>query len=91
MAISTVITVLGTDRTGIVATLATTLAKYGASIDDISQTIMGGLFTMTMMVSLDDEKSSFNEVQDALAVDAKELGVQVTMQRTDVFKYMHEV
>ena len=91
MATRTVISVLGTDRTGIVAKLATTLADHGASIDDISQTIMSGIFTMTMMVTLDDEKGPFNMVQDALAEDAKELNVQVTMQREDVFHFMHEV
>ena len=91
MGTRTVISVLGADRTGIVAALATTLANYGASIDDISQTIMNDIFTMTMMVTLDDEKGPFNTVQDALAKDAEELGVQVTIQREDVFKSMYEI
>ena len=91
MATRTVISVLGTYRTGIVARLATTLAEHGANLDDISQTIMNGIFTMTMMVTLNEDVSPFNEVQSALAEDAKELGVQVTMQRADVFRMMHEV
>jgi ACT domain-containing protein len=91
MGTRTVISVLGADRTGIVAALATTLANYGASIDDISQTIMGGIFVMTMMVTLNDEQGSFNQVQDALAKNAEELNLQVTIQRADVFKVMHEI
>lgn len=91
MGTRTVISVLGADRTGIVAALATTLASYGASIDDISQTIMDGIFVMTMMVTLNDEQGSFNQVQDALAKNAEELNLQVTIQRADVFKVMHEI
>ena len=91
MGTRTVISVLGADRTGIVAALATTLANYGASIDDISQTIMGGIFVMTMMVTLNDQQGSFNQVQDALAKNAEELNLQVTIQRADVFKVMHEI
>ena len=67
------------------------VAEHGANLDDISQTIMNGIFTMTMMVTLNEDVSPFNEVQSALAEDAKELGVQVTMQRADVFRMMHEV
>ena len=36
-----VISVLGKDRSGVVAAIATTLADCGANIDDISQTILG--------------------------------------------------
>ena len=46
-----VISVLGKDRSGVVAAIATTLADCGANIDDISQTILGEgrMFSMTMM------------------------------------------
>lgn len=37
-----VISVLGKDRSGVVAAIATTLADCGANIDDISQTIDHG-------------------------------------------------
>ena len=46
-----VISVLGKDRSGIVAAVATTLAECSANIDDISQTILGQgeIFSMTML------------------------------------------
>jgi ACT domain-containing protein len=91
MATRTVVSVLGADRTGIVAAIATTLAGHGASIEDISQTIMDGIFTMTMLIKLDDDLADFDEVQEALAVDAKRLHIQITTQREDVFKYMFEI
>ena len=86
-----IITVVGQDTVGIIARVCTYLSGHHVNVLDISQTIMNGIFTMTMMVTLNEDVSPFNEVQSALAEDAKELGVQVTMQRADVFRMMHEV
>ena len=47
-----IITVLGSDRSGIVAAVAGALAQHEVNILDISQTILQGIFTMTMLVDL---------------------------------------
>ncbi len=88
-----VISVLGKDRSGIVAAIATVLADSNANIDDISQTILGGdeIFSMTMLVTLSPENRSFNEVQEELARVGDELGVQIIIQREDVFQYMYKI
>ena len=90
-----VISVLGKDRSGVVAAIATTLADCGANIDDISQTILGEgrMFSMTMMVltTLDTEKADFNTVQERLAADGERLSMQVLIQREDVFQAMYEI
>ena len=57
-----VISVLGKDRSGIVAAVSVALAECGANIDDISQTILGDMFSMTMLTTLDTEKADFNAV-----------------------------
>ena len=86
-----VITVLGKDRTGIVAGVSGVLLTCQVNIDDISQTIMNDLFSMIMQVTLDEQAASFNEVQEKLDELAKELNVQITIQRLDVFDYMYTV
>lgn len=88
-----VISVLGKDRTGIVAAVATVLLECKANIDDISQTILGSeeLFSMTMLVTLKPEGSDFNTVQDKLNAVAEELGMQIIIQREDVFQFMYQV
>lgn len=86
-----VISVLGKDRSGIVAAVATTLAECKANIDDISQTLLDDIFSMTMLVTLDTETAGFNEVQEKLAADGEKLGVQITLQRQDVFDYMYKI
>ena len=86
-----VLTVLGKDRSGIVAAVAVALAECGANIDDISQTILEGIFSMTMLVTLHEEVASFNEVQERLEATAAELGVQAIIQRQDVFDAMYSI
>lgn len=86
-----VISVLGKDRSGIVAATSKVLADCGANIDDISQTILEEIFSMTMLVTLDPAQADFNVVQEKLAEVSDELGVQVIIQREDVFQFMYKV
>ena len=86
-----ILSVLGDDRVGIVAAVSNVLAASGANIEDIRQTIISGIFSMTMLVTIDEEVTSFDEVQNRLAVTSEELGVQITLQREDVFRFMHRV
>ena len=88
-----VISVLGKDRSGVVAAIATVLADCGANIDDISQTILGEgrMFSMTMMVSLDVATADFNTVQERLTATGESLGMQVLIQREDVFQATYQI
>ena len=84
-----IISVLGADRSGIVAAVAGLLAEHDVNILDISQTILQGLFTMTTLVDLGG--ADFSEIHDGLDGLAKQLGVQITIQREDVFKFMYRL
>ena len=86
-----ILSVLGEDRVGIVAGVSSVLAEAHANIEDIRQTIIGGIFSMTMLVTIDEEVVSFDEVQRLLEEVADRLGVQITLQREDVFRYMHRI
>ena len=86
-----ILTVLGADRTGIVASIAGALAEAGVNIEDIRQTILDGVFTMTMLVTLDESCADFSDVQARLLEAGEAIGVQVTLQREDVFRYMHRI
>lgn len=86
-----VISVLGKDTTGIVAEVATELRECGANIDDISQTLLGDIFSMTMIVTLNLDIADFNTVQERLRKAGERIGVQVTLQREDVFQMMYKI
>ena len=47
-----VITVLGKDRTGIIAAVSNLLYQNGVNILDITQTILSDMFTMIMLVEI---------------------------------------
>ncbi|HIY50633.1 MAG TPA: ACT domain-containing protein [Candidatus Olsenella avicola] len=84
-----IITVLGSDRPGIVAAVAGALSEREANILDISQTILQGTFTMTMLVDL--ASAEFSELKSALDALAEQLGVQINLQREEVFKFMYRL
>ena len=67
------------------------MPRCGANIDDISQTILDDIFSMTMLVTLDTEVADFNTVQERLEAVGEDLGVQVITQREDVFQFMYKV
>jgi len=86
-----VLSVLGEDRVGIVAAIATALAENAVNIEDISQTIIDSIFSMTMLVTVDEDAHAFEDVQARLAEVAERIGMQITLQREDVFRFMHRV
>ena len=86
-----IITVLGSDRSGIVAAVTGALAEHDANILDISQTILQGIFTMTMLVDLGVANVSFSDLQAQLAGLSEQLGVQISMQREEVFNFMYRL
>jgi ACT domain-containing protein len=86
-----VITVVGIDRVGIIARITGKLADLGINILDISQTIMGDLFTMSMIVDLSRAEKPFVQVRDELVAMGGEMGMEIHAQREDVFRYMHRI
>ena len=86
-----VVSVLGKDTTGIVAEIAVTLRECGANIVDISQTLLGDIFSMTMIVTLNTDVADFNTAQERLAAAGERIGVQITLQREDVFQFMYKI
>ena len=84
--------VLGSDRPGIVATVSTVLFEAGANILDLSQTVMGNsIFAMTMWVDLDSCSVPFADLKASLDKAAKELGMEIRIQREEIFNSMYRV
>ncbi|MDD1725518.1 MAG: ACT domain-containing protein [Euryarchaeota archaeon] len=84
-----VITVTGSDHPGIVAALANLLATANANIEDISQTVVSGVFTMIMIVNIGS--ANFEELKKGLESIGTAQGVLVTAQHENIFRYMHRV
>ena len=84
-----VITVTGSDHPGIIAAVTGLLVRFDANIEDLSQTVVAGLFTMIMIVSIGD--ANFDELKKTLENVGATQGVRVTVQHEDIFRYMHRI
>lgn len=86
-----IITVLGTDKVGIIAKVCTYLSEVNINILDISQTIVSGYFNMMMIVDATEASKSLEEFTDDLIEIGNNLGVKITVQHEDIFKCMHRI
>ena len=86
-----VITVIGKDRKGIIAGVSGELAASGVNILDISQTTLQEYFAMIMLVDMADATAGFPAIQQKLDLKGKDLGMQIKIQREDIFNAMHEI
>ena len=86
-----VISVIGKDRVGIIAGVASLLSQNNINIKDISQTILDGIFTMIMLVDLQEHDIEKSDIIEKLNALGDELGVSITIQHTDLFNRMHRI
>ncbi len=86
-----IITVLGKDQVGIIAKVCIALADEGINILDISQTIVSGWFNMMMVVDLTTSCHKFDEIVVKLNELGNEIGVDIKLQREDIFDSMHRI
>ena len=86
-----VVSVLGNDQRGIIAKVTKILYEHDVNIMDISQTIVSGLFSMIMVVDMSSEHTNFDTVNQDLHALGEELGLQIRIQRNEIFDAMHHV
>ncbi|HEX4023210.1 MAG TPA: ACT domain-containing protein [Steroidobacteraceae bacterium] len=86
-----IVTVVGQDRTGIIAETSRVLADANVNIIDISQTLLGEFFVMILIADLAHASVALEELKSRLAAKAAELGMKIDAQHEDVFKFMHRV
>lgn len=86
-----ILTVLGQDRVGIVYGISKELAENSVNIEEISQTILQDYFTMIMLVTIDESLISIGKLQKKLDAVGDDLGVKITLQQEDIFRFMHRI
>ena len=86
-----IITVSGADKVGIVASITAVLAKVKVNIEDIKQTLMQGHFVMFMLCDIENSNKSFSDFQNLLKEELRELGMEVWIQRKEIFDCMHNI
>lgn len=84
-----VVTVVGNDTVGIIARVSAVLSRHEANILDISQTVLSGMFNMIMIVDI--SLSAFAQLSDSLTALGNEMGLQIHIQRSEIFDAMHRI
>ncbi len=86
-----VMTVTAPDRVGIIAGVCSLLADMGVNILDLSQTVMQGIFTMTLLVDTSTSTHNFDEIRTVLLERGEKESLNIHIQRADIFDAMHKV
>ena len=86
-----ILTVIGKDKVGIIAGVSSELQKLNINILDVNQTIIDEFFTMIMMLDLKLSNSNFEEIKKSLELKGKQLGVDVKIQREEIFNSIYSV
>ncbi len=84
-----VVTVVGRDTIGIIAKVSRILAEHDANILDISQTVLSGMFNMIMIVDI--SLSEFAALSGALSTLGEQIGLEIRIQRSEIFDAMHRI
>ncbi|MFS9324932.1 ACT domain-containing protein [Streptococcus lutetiensis] len=85
-----IITVVGKDKAGIVASVSAKIAEFGLNIDDISQTVLDDFFTMMAVVS-SDEKQDFTKLRSEFEAYGDTLNVKINIQSAAIFDTMYNI
>lgn len=86
-----IVTVIGKDKPGIISKVSTCLAESDVNIEDISQTIVQGNFTMIMLCDIKEGKLTIKELKSTLEELGGKIGVSIHVQHEDIFNAMHKI
>lgn len=86
-----IVTVIGRDHVGIIAAVCALLSEKNVNVLDISQTILQEYFTMIMLVDTASATVPFAELRKQLAAAGEARGLDIRIQREDIFDAMHRI
>ncbi len=86
-----VVTIVGTDRVGIIAKASNILAENNVNILSINQNIMDGFFNMVMIAETDEKSVKLSDLQKRLKEMGEEMGLDIKAQHQDIFNSMHRI
>ena len=86
-----IVTVVGKDQVGIIASVCVHLASFHVNVLDISQTVMQGYFTMMMAADVSLCNVPLAELVTRMEEVGREMGLSIRVQREDIFEAMHRI
>ncbi len=87
----TIVTLVGKDHTGIIATVCNYFAENDINILDISQTTVQEYINMMMIVDLEKYKKDFNTLVNEMDAVGEKVGCSIKVQHEEIFNMMHRI
>ena len=87
----TVVTLVGKDRVGIIATVCNFFAENNINILDIKQTTVQEYINMILIVDTTGYKGNFESLTKGLDEVGKRVGCIIKAQHEEIFDMMHRV
>ena len=86
-----IISVIGKDRVGIMASVSNKCAEYNVNIADVSQTVLSDMFTMIMLIDIDKINIGFGDFASLMQEFGCEIGMDIRVMHEDIFNSMHRI
>ena len=86
-----IVSVIGKDKVGILAFVCNALADKNVNILDVSQSVLSGYFTMSMLVDASACTVSFTELSESLRTEGEKNALDIRIQREEIFAGMYNV
>jgi ACT domain-containing protein len=87
----TIVTLVGKDKVGIIATVCNFFAENNINILDLKQTTSQGFINMMMIVDTDSYKGTMSELNEGLEKVGVKVGCTVKAQHEEIFDMMHRI
>lgn len=86
-----IVSVVGKDTVGILASVSVKCAEYNANVIDVSQTVINEYFAMFMFINIDKLSINFNDFVDELVSLGKEKNLEIHVMHEEIFNMMHKI
>ena len=86
-----VVTVVGKDKTGIIAKVSSYLSEREVNILDISQTIMQDYFAMIMLIDVTNSSKQLSVLSEECKKLGESIGMSIHVQHEEIFNAMHSI
>ena len=86
-----VVSLIGKDRVGILARVATECAQANVNVVEVTQTLLQDTFAMTMLVNIDQIAMKLSEFAQHMDNVGKEMGLVIHVMHEDIFNSMHKI
>lgn len=86
-----IISVIGKDTVGILASVSAKCAEYNINILDVTQSVLQDMFVMVMMADISAINCDFAKFVDEMSALGNEKNLSIRAMHEDIFNAMHNI